>query len=94
MLTTAREQHVYHAATCFEVAIVTTMDSQEPACAVMMATCWLLNEHAAYLIRRFLEALNSTEDGTTTVWQLDAPLHHFAALIYKLFEIYIGHSLC
>ena len=63
---TAREQHVYHAATCFEVAwylahrsrepgyeasfevaTVTTMDSQEPACAVMMATCWLLNEVGA-----------------------------------------------
>ena len=31
--------------TSFEVATVTTMDSQEPA--VMMATCWLLNEVGA-----------------------------------------------
>ena len=28
----------------FEVTTVTSMDSQEPTCAVMMATCWLLNK--------------------------------------------------
>ena len=33
----------------FEVTTVTSMDSQEPSPAVMMATCGLLNEHAAYL---------------------------------------------
>ena len=36
---------------------------------MMMATCWLLNEvganmHAAYLISRVLDALNSIKDGT------------------------------
>ena len=44
----------------------------------MMATCWLLNEvgaeHAACIIRCVLEVLNSTEDGLTNVWQLDAEL--------------------
>ena len=30
--------------TSFEVVTVTTTDSQQPAPAVMMATCWLLNE--------------------------------------------------
>ena len=58
----------------FEVTTVNSMDSQEPSPAVMMATCGLLNEHAAYLIiRHVLEGLNSTEDGTNYVWQLDAP---------------------
>ena len=31
----------------YEVATVTTMDSQEPLAAVMMATCWLLNKVGA-----------------------------------------------
>ena len=48
----------------FEVTTVTSMDSQEPTCCDM-ATCWLLNEvDANMLIRRVLEALNSTEGGT------------------------------
>ena len=51
----------------FEVTTVTSMDSQEPSPAVMMATCGLLNKHAAYLIRHVLEGLNSTEDGTNYV---------------------------
>ena len=51
----------------FEVTTVTSMDSQEPLPAVMMATCGLLNEHAAYLISHVLEVLNSTEDGTNYV---------------------------
>ena len=69
------------ALTSFEVAIVTTMDSQKPACwdddHLLACRC----EHAAYLIRRILEALNSSEDGTINVWQLDAPSRCFAVLI-------------
>ena len=41
----------------------------------MMATCWLLNKVGAnmqlYLIRHALEALNSTEDGTTIIIQIE-----------------------
>ena len=31
----------------FEGTTVTSMDSQEPACCDMMATCWLLNKVGA-----------------------------------------------
>ena len=63
---------------------MTSMDSQEPTCCDdghLLASKRSRCEHAAYLIRRVLEALNSTEDGLTNVWQLDAPLRRFAALI-------------
>ena len=33
--------------TSFEVAAVTTMDSQEPSCCDGMASCWLLNKVVA-----------------------------------------------
>ena len=69
----------------FEVTTVTSVDSQEPCLLLMMTTCWLLNEVGANmqltLKRHVLEVLNSTEDGTNYVWQLDAPLHHFTAVI-------------
>ena len=59
----------------FEVTTVTSMDSQEPTCCDdghLLASQRSRCEHAAYLIRHILEALNSTEDGTNYVWQLDA----------------------
>ena len=48
----------------FEVITVTSIDSQEPACCDdghLLASSQSWCEHAAYLISRVLEALNSTE---------------------------------
>ena len=59
----------------FEVTTVNSMDSWDLTCCDdghLLASEQIRCEHAAYLIRCILEALNSKEDGTN-VWQLDAP---------------------